>query len=70
MGQITRIAAVENATAIWEFDPSLPDNRVLGGSLDMIAAIRTLVIKVKMCCCIFMHVANYLALDTGVWATC
>lgn len=46
MAHITRIAAVETTTAIWEYDPSLDDNRVLGGSLDVIAAIRTLAIKV------------------------
>jgi len=46
MSHITKIAAVETASAIWEFDPDLPDNRVLGGSLDVIAAIRTLAIKV------------------------
>jgi len=46
MGHITKIAAVANATAIWEYDPTHEDNRVLGGSLDMIAAIRTLAIKV------------------------
>jgi hypothetical protein len=39
MSHITRIAAVENATAIWEYDPASPDNRVLGGSLDVIASI-------------------------------
>ena len=33
-------------TAIWEYDPTLPDNCVLNGSLDIIAAIWTLVIKV------------------------
>ena len=33
---------------IWEYDPSQEDNHVLGGSLDMIAAIRTLAIKVSM----------------------
>lgn len=44
---VTKIAAVETATAIWEYDPTLPDNRVLGGSLDVIAAIRTLAIKVR-----------------------
>jgi len=48
MGQITKIAAVENATAIWEYDPTREDNRVLGGSLDVIAAIRTLAIKVRV----------------------
>jgi hypothetical protein len=49
MGRITKIAAVENATAIWEYDPMREDNRVLGGSLDVIAAIRTLAIKVIVC---------------------
>jgi hypothetical protein len=47
MTHITKIAAVETATAIWEYDPSLPDNRVLNGSLDVIAAIRTIAIKVR-----------------------
>ena len=47
MTHITKIAAVENATAIWEYDPTRNDNRVLGNSLDVIAAIRTLAIKVK-----------------------
>lgn len=46
MDHITKIAAVETATAIWEYNPSLPDNHVLNGSLDVIAAIRTLAIKV------------------------
>ena len=46
MKNITKIAVVENTTSIWEYDPSRPDNRVLGGSLDVIAAIRTLAIKV------------------------
>ena len=50
MRHITRIAAVENATAIWEYDPTLPGNRVLGGSLDVIAAICTLAIKVIVLC--------------------
>ena len=47
MTHITKIAAVENATAIWEYDPTRNDNRVLGNSLDVIAAICTLAIKVK-----------------------
>jgi len=47
MARITKIAAVENATAIWEYDPTRHDNRVLGGSLDVIAAICTLAIKVN-----------------------
>jgi hypothetical protein len=48
MSHITKIAAVENSTAIWEYDPTLEGNRVLGGSLDVIAAIRTIAIKVRM----------------------
>ena len=51
MTHITKIAAIETTTAIWEYDPSLPDNSVLGGSLDVIAAIRTVAIKV---CCMFL----------------
>ena len=46
MGRITKIAAVENANAIWEYDPSLPNNRILGGSLDVIAAIRMIAVNV------------------------
>ena len=48
MQHITKIAAVENATAIWEYDPTWSDNHVLGGSLNVIAAIRTLTIKVSL----------------------
>jgi hypothetical protein len=39
MKHIAKIAVVENAAAIWEYDPSRDDNRILGGSLDIIAAI-------------------------------
>jgi hypothetical protein len=46
MKHITKIAAVETTTAIWEFDPEVPGNWILGGSLDVIAAIRTLAVKV------------------------
>jgi hypothetical protein len=48
MACITKIAAVENATAIWEYDPTRDDNHVLGSSLDVIAAICTLAIKVSI----------------------
>jgi hypothetical protein len=46
MTHITKIATVEMTTAIWEYGPTLPDNRVLNSSLDVIAAICTLAIKV------------------------
>jgi hypothetical protein len=47
MSMITRIANVETSTAIWEFDPTDPNNRVLGNSLDVVAAVRTIAIKVR-----------------------
>ena len=47
MAHITKITVVETTTAIWEYDPSLPDNRMLNSNLDVIAAIRTLAIKVR-----------------------
>lgn len=47
MSVITKIAHVETATAIWEFDPTLSQNRVLGDSLDVVAVIRTLAIKIQ-----------------------
>ncbi|KAG1771366.1 hypothetical protein EV702DRAFT_977430, partial [Suillus placidus] len=46
MSTITRIANVETSTAIWEFDPADPSNWVLGNSLDVVAAVPTIAIKV------------------------
>jgi hypothetical protein len=48
MTHIMKIAAVKNATAIWEYNPDLPDNHMLGGSLDIIAVICTIAIKVRL----------------------
>ena len=47
MSHITKIATVETMTAIWEYDPQLSDNHVLSGSLDVIATVCTLAIKVS-----------------------
>jgi hypothetical protein len=47
MSDITRIGSIETTAAIWEFDPALPNNRLLGDSLDVVAAVRTLAIKVR-----------------------
>ena len=47
MSHIMKISTVETTTAIWEYDPDLPNNRILTGSLDVIAAIRTVAIKVN-----------------------
>lgn len=48
MQHITKIAAIETTSAIWEFDPTLPDNCLLGNSLDVIAAIRTVAVNVRL----------------------
>ena len=64
MANITKIAAVETTTAIWEYDPSLPNNCMLNSSLDVIAAIRMLAIKVcfVLSCLffLFIHVVDKL----------
>ena len=51
MGCITQIAAIKNASAIWEYDPSLPGNHILGGSLNVIAAICMIAVKVVLVSC-------------------
>ena len=43
MAHITKVSVIEMSTIIWEFDPSLP-----GNSLDDIAAIQTVAIKVQV----------------------
>lgn len=48
MAAITKTAAMETSQAIWEYDPADPNNRVLGGSVDVIAALRTLGVKVSL----------------------
>lgn len=63
MGHITKIAAVETTTAIWEYDPDLPGNRVLGGSLDVIAAIHTLAIKVSQWRAFLCGTFTYVSID-------
>lgn len=47
MAHITRVAMIETLTAIWEFDPSLPNNCLHGNSLNVIAAIQTVAIKIQ-----------------------
>ena len=47
MSVITHIATVETTSAIWEYDPSLANNRVMDNSVDVIAAVRTLAIKIQ-----------------------
>jgi hypothetical protein len=65
MNKITKIAAVENATAIWEYDPALPGNRVLGGSLDVIACVRTIAIKVSVKSSLSVSYFSHFTSDTN-----
>ena len=60
MDHITKLAVVETTTAIWEYDPSQANNRVLNGLLDVIAAIRTLVIKVGLPFHFYLLISNLL----------
>ena len=47
MSEVTRIGHIATSTAIWEFDPSLPSNRVMNHGLDVVAIVRTLAIKIQ-----------------------
>ena len=59
MSHITKLAVIETTSAIWEYDPSDPDNRVLGGGLDVIVTIRTLAIKGRGSIDIYLSPANF-----------
>ena len=47
MSVITKLAHIETTTVIWEFDPTLSQNRVLGNTVDVVAVIWTLAIKIQ-----------------------
>jgi len=47
MSVVTCITFVETTSAIWEFDPSLPRNRILDDSLDVVSAIQMITIKIQ-----------------------
>lgn len=48
MEYVTQIGLAQSRDLMWEYDPSDPKNRVLGGQLDVIAVIRVLAIKVSL----------------------
>ena len=48
MAHITKVAMIETSMVIWEFDPSLPNNHLHGNSLDIIAAIMMVAIKIQV----------------------
>ncbi|KIK73267.1 hypothetical protein PAXRUDRAFT_21046 [Paxillus rubicundulus Ve08.2h10] len=56
MSVITNIATVETTTVIWEFDPALPSNQILDGSLNVVAAICTIAIKIQAS---WQHIAYF-----------
>jgi hypothetical protein len=64
MGHITKIAAIETTSAIWEYDPLLLDNCMLGGLLDVISAICTIAIKV---CHVLLYSLSF-PLDSSFWS--
>ena len=45
MSEIMQVAVAENKQAIWDYDPSDPQSLINGG-VDIIAVIRTLIVKV------------------------
>lgn len=65
MSILTCIATVETTTAIWEFNPMLAVNHVLGGCLDVVAAICIIAIKIQST---GQHIAyfNCLQADCGI----
>ncbi len=46
MAKVTQIAVVETKQAIWDYDPQLEENKIANRTLDAIAIIRTLAVKV------------------------
>lgn len=48
MTSVTKKAAVETTTAIWEFDPEASGSLLDGGKADVYAMIRTLSVKVDL----------------------
>jgi hypothetical protein len=46
MDHVTKRAIAESTTAIWEYDPSLKENKVAGGRPDALSVLRTIGVKV------------------------
>jgi len=66
MSHITKIAVIATTSAIWEYNPSLASNRILEGSLDVIATIHTLAIKVH-CCLSTWGLGSSFITDSSFW---
>ena len=61
MSIITRLATIETTMAIWEYNPTLPQNRLLEGSIDVVTTLQTLVIKIQSS---GQHIAYFERLQT------
>ena len=42
-----KTTAICNAATIWDYDSTLPDNHIFNDSLDVVATIRTLAVKIQ-----------------------
>jgi hypothetical protein len=47
MDHVTKRAIAESSMAIWEYDPSLKENKVAGGRPDVLSVLRTVNVKVR-----------------------
>ena len=64
-----KTAVIETRSMIWEYDPSDPNNCVLGGGLDIIPTIHTLAIKVCISVDLSCHTNSSECIDTAFRAT-
>ena len=46
MTNVTKVGTLENAHALWEYDPREPNNQLLNRSIDVVAGTLNFVIKV------------------------
>jgi hypothetical protein len=46
MSKITKISVTDSAVAIWDYDPTLFENRI-GAGYDYVNIVRTLIVKIR-----------------------
>ena len=56
MDHVTKRVITESSTTIWEYDPSLEENKVAGGRPDALSVLHT--IDVKVCASIIYSYYN------------
>jgi hypothetical protein len=47
MDHVTKRSIAESSSTIWEYDPSLDENKVAGGRPDALSVLRTINVKVR-----------------------